>query len=438
MTKLRLIILFAVSTTIVAALSLSVQAQTRATCGCAFMSNPQPQNVRVLITGENQATPVRPNMVVHVGDLIKVRRPVTATLICDNVSGRIVLNNTPRNQPVPCKGIPEEGILIGRNGRKLEGATMGDATGHDFPVVLSPRSTKIFNPRPVLKWTSIPDANTYQVIIRGDTNSWSSSVTALPNSEVQQIAYPPECTNGQSIDCAPRLVPGQNYKLIVRANDRSSEEEDLPNLGFALLPLEEIETVRRAVEVLQQSVLGDSLKRKMLASLYANRGLLADAIDVLEGDKRDRNAEEIRLLGDLYLRIGLTRRAEASYLSLTDDSTDTPRGKAITHETLGEIYEALGNKQEAITHYSKARKMFVALKDSASIKKIQKRLVMLLRRFGTGRGPAAKLRPTWALNRVSIPAANDNSLAASAKPALGCCGCCWWRQGTKPSGRMRS
>jgi predicted negative regulator of RcsB-dependent stress response len=380
MTKYRFAFLFALTATVAAVSSLSVQAQTRATCGCAFVSSPQPQNVRVLIAGENQPKPAGPYMVVHFGDVIKVARPVTGTLICDNVTGRIVLNNTPRNQPVPCKGMPEEGILIGRNGRKLEGATMGDATGHDFPVVLSPRSTRIFNPRPVLKWTSIPDANTYQVIIRGDTNSWSSSVTAVPNSEVQQIAYPPECTNGQSIDCAPRLVPGQNYKLIVRANDRSSEEEDLPNLGFALLPLEEIATVRRAVEALQQSVLGDSLKRKMLASLYANRGLLADAIEVLEGYKRDRNPEEIRLLGDLYLRIGLTRRAEASYLSLIDDSTanqDTPQGKAITHETLGEIYEALGNKQEAITHYSKARKMFIALKDSASIKKIQKRLLML-------------------------------------------------------------
>lgn len=359
----------------------SIQAQTRATCGCAFVGNQQPKNVGVVFAGRTQAEAVKPNMVVHTGDVLKVRRPVSATLICDNVKTPASLKNTPRNQPVPCRGQPEEGILIGRNGRKIEGAVMGDTLARGFPVVLSPRSTKILGSRPMLRWTSIPNANMYRITVRGNEKSWSAIVPAKPGVQIQEVIYPPPCGVASNAKCAPALTSRQSYKLIVEANNRSSEEEDLPNLGFSMLALKQILSLKQAASVVNRLAIGAPLKTKMRASLYANNGLAADAIRLLESDANSQeNPEAVRLMGDLYFRIGLLREAENWYLKLLESrvrASDTTMGQAITNQTLAEIYEKLGNRNEAVRYYVEAEHLYQVLDDQDAMSRMNKRLADL-------------------------------------------------------------
>lgn len=359
----------------------TVQAQTRPACGCAFAQNRQPRNVVVLFAGESTTKPAQAGMVVHTGDLIKVNRRVSGTLVCDNVQAPVVLTSTPRNKPVPCKDKPPEGILIGRNGRHLDSNTMNDNLDVGYPIILSPRSTKLLNARPVLRWTTVADATSYKVIIRGDEGNWSTIIPAKSGSQTQELVYPQPCASGQKDGCAPPLKAGESYKLVVEANGRSSEEEDLPNLGFTLLTGDEIRQIQNTVAGFNRLALGNSLKIKMLASLYANNGLNAEAIRILEDVRlSQRNPEALRLLGNLYLNLSLTRRAEALYLNLLKLdllAQDTPAGKAITHQTLGEIYEALGNKQQAVRFYIEAKNIFRNLGDRESASKIKSRLANL-------------------------------------------------------------
>jgi tetratricopeptide (TPR) repeat protein len=80
-----------------------------------------------------------------------------------------------------------------------------------------------------------------------------------------------------------------------------------------------------------------------------------------ESPDTQRNPEAVRLLGDLYLKIALIREAEAQYLSLLKPplaTLDTPAGAAVTSQTLGEIYEQLGNTAEAVKYYTEAQKLF--------------------------------------------------------------------------------
>jgi tetratricopeptide (TPR) repeat protein len=108
--------------------------------------------------------------------------------------------------------------------------------------------------------------------------------------------------------------------------------------------------------------------------------LFLDADQVAGGIAEGAVADAVRLLGNLYLKIGLTRRAEALYLSLLTPalaSQDTLAGKAITHQTLGEIYESLGNPQEAIKYYLEARKAFLALNDRELAGRVERRLSAL-------------------------------------------------------------
>jgi tetratricopeptide (TPR) repeat protein len=227
----------------------------------------------------------------------------------------------------------------------------------------------------------VADATSYKVTIRGDEGSWSFTVPAKSGCQIQELIYPQPCASGQNSGCAPPLKAGESYKLVVQAKGRSSEEEDLPNLGFTLLTGEEIQKVQSITEALNRLAIGDSIKVKMRASVYANNGLNAEAIRVLEEDgPSQRNPEALRLLGNLYLKIGLTRKAEALYLNLLKPELlgqDTLAGKSITHQTLGEIYEALGNKKEAIKYYLVAKNIFRVLGDRESTGKIESRLADL-------------------------------------------------------------
>jgi hypothetical protein len=365
--------------TIMAVFPSVVTAQTRPQCGCVFVNGKEPQNVRIEFKGDPHFVPARANTVVHLGDFIEVTTPASATLICDNVSEKVEVGNKPRTRGVPCKQFPEEGILIGRNGRKLDSRTMG-GSGFDFPVVLSPRATKLMNPRPILRWTALDNASTYNLTVQGENENetWHASVTANPSNQIQQMVYPAPCDR-HTTKCAPALRAGESYKLIVEANGHSSEEEGLPNLGFALLPNEQIQNLLKTAKWIDALPVNSDLKTKMRASLYALNDLNGEAIDLLEHKVEDV-PDTIRLLGDLYLKIGLTRKAESAYLAALKSDVvrlDTGYGKAITQETLGEIYESLGNKAEAIRFYSDAKRRFQVLNDRESVNDIQQRLAAL-------------------------------------------------------------
>lgn len=345
----------------------AVSAQTQAACGCAFVNNQPLREVKVEFAGSTRAVDATSDTVVHTGDLIKVTPQSSGTLICDNVEGQVSLKTTPRNQPVPCEGKPPDGIIIGRNGRKLNGNTMGASEGTDAIVVLSPRSTRLLDARPVLRWTTLAEATAYKVTVRGDEMSWSVNVPAVVGSPTQEINYPPPCAQGQTTGCASPLTAGKIYKLVVEANGRSSEEEDLPDLGFGVLTEDEARRVREKVEAVNRMPVVGSLKTYMRASVYLHHRLNDDAIRLLK--ESAKNPDAVRLLGDLFLKVALTREAETQYLSLLKPplaNLDTPAGAAITFQTLGEIYEVIGNTPEAVKYYTEAKSRFLGLKDRPS------------------------------------------------------------------------
>lgn len=63
-----------------------------------------------------------------------------------------------------------------------------------FPILLSPRRTRVLDGHSVLRWTAVPGAGSYLVRIRGDGVDWSTNLDSR-----NELAYP---------DTAPELVPG--------------------------------------------------------------------------------------------------------------------------------------------------------------------------------------------------------------------------------------
>ena len=83
-----------------------------------------------------------------------------------------------------------------------------------------------------------------------------------------------------------------------------------------------------------------------------------------------------RSLGDLYLRIGLNRFAEERYLQalgLSQRLNDV-EGQALAQNALGLVYEALGNKGEALQRLQKAMEWYRKLGDAKRIEEIREQL----------------------------------------------------------------
>jgi hypothetical protein len=296
--------------------------------------------------------------VLRNGDLLRLDGSAQATVVCADLTMVSVPGGV---SGVPCK--------VARPVLTYGGSLVNPTRSipdSDFPLIVTPRKTKLLNPHPTLRWTPVAGATSYQVSMRGQGMNWSTDV-----SSGTEIAYPGD---------APALVAEAAYKVIVVAGTRSSEEETLPGLGFTLLEPDEATAVRDAEAKIRALGLPDEPTRLLLANLYAGQGLNAEAIEQLEAlSTTTQEPTVLRSLGEVYLTIGLNRLAEKNYLlalNLSERANDV-EGQALAQHMLGRIYEALGNADEAAQRLQKAKELYQPLGDTKTVRVIEQRLAGL-------------------------------------------------------------
>jgi tetratricopeptide (TPR) repeat protein len=229
-----------------------------------------------------------------------------------------------------------------------------------FPVIISPRKTKLIGTNPILRWTPVAGETEYRVKIIGDDFEWGTTVKSKT-----ELIYP---TN------APALLPGKTYKLTVTMGAHSSDDEGQPDLGFTILNAEKTKEAREAEKKIGKLKLPETPTKFLIAQLYRDFGLNAEAIEVLKDLPNAANEVAPALeLGELYIAIGLNRLAEESYLHALDlaEKADEIFGQSLAEYALGQIYEALGNKDEAIKRWQKAGELCQQLGDDEMVKKIK-------------------------------------------------------------------
>jgi hypothetical protein len=255
----------------------------------------------------------------------------------------------------PCKTGPEQSALVYAG--RLAAPTRSEPGVGEYPVVVSPRKTRLLDPHPALRWTAVPGVTQYRVSLQGV--DWSTTIDGST-----ETVYPPD---------APALVPGTVYRLIVEAGERSPTGEPSVGLGFELLGAGEVEAVRAAEAKIRALGLSDAATRLLTANLYAVHGLYAEAITLLDPLAGSGEPAVPRLVGDLYLSIGLNRQAEESYLqALTlSQGVNDAEGQATAHATLGAIYESLGSGEEAVRHWQDAIAGYEQIGDQAKIAELR-------------------------------------------------------------------
>lgn len=220
-----------------------------------------------------------------------------------------------------------------------------------IPYLISPRRTLLLNPLPILRWNAVPGANRYTVNLIGDEDSiWK---TVVGESEV--------------VYSGERLESKVDYLLIIEADTgTSSKEEDLPDLGFSLLDENEAIVVRDAVEKLIDLNLADEALAFALVNLYIKSELRAEAIAILESlvKQGSKTATVYLTLGELYTEIGLNLLAQDYYLkAIKLLGVEDVEGFAIASASLGNVHEAIGDRQSAIYWLTRARDKYQVLGD---------------------------------------------------------------------------
>jgi hypothetical protein len=221
--------------------------------------------------------------------------------------------------------------------------------------------------RPTLRWSAVASQPltagvTYKVSILSDAGIvWSRQVTSLT-----EMQYP--------ADEKP-LTRGAEYKLVITAGNRTSEEEGVPGLGFSVITDEEAKKIATAEASVRGLGLGPSESQFFIADLYAARGLSAEARVKLDALKKDlKELAVLRLLGDLYANAGLHREAASQYeaaLKLPQAITDL-EGQALTLSALGGSLEMLKRPNDAKASWMKAVEIFAKLGEQVTIEELSK------------------------------------------------------------------
>ena len=268
---------------------------------------------------------------------------------------------SPGPQGCPCVN-PEEGAI--QDGSRIPRTRGPDTAGSLFPVILSPRKTLLLTTRPVLRWSPVASspagAVTYKVSIVSFAGTiWSRQVTSRT-----EIEYPAD---------ERELTRGEEYKLVVTAGRKTSEDEGGADLGFIVMTDEEAKRIADAEASIRALNLRTSETQFFIADLYAARGLSSEAIIKLEALKGDlKELAVLRLLGDLHAHAGLHREAVTHYenaLKLPQAVSDL-EGQALTLTSLGRSYEMLKKADEAKASWTKAVEIFGKLGEQVTVEKL--------------------------------------------------------------------
>jgi hypothetical protein len=336
--------------------------------GSEINSN-QPVNLVVLVEGPvnlkrqgwSVYAPLAFGTTVHIGDLLRVNEGSRSQVVCSDLTLREVPTGI---SAVPCSAARV--VLKGKDGSKIM-ATRGWPSDGSFPVVLSPRKTKLISTHPTLRWTGVKGATAYTVVVRGGDLYWSTVVTSAT-----EVVYPQK---------APQLEVGVNYKLLVVANDGRPYDEPGLGLGFSLLPSQDKKAVLQEQKQIESLGLSEGPTQFLIAHLYADHGLYAEAIERLEGvSQKFKMAAVERLLGDLHMDIGLPRQAEADYLTSLDLSKaeNDDEAQMLLHQVLAYLYgHTLGNKGMASQHLNAMLDLARKLGDDSAANQAGKQLAEL-------------------------------------------------------------
>ncbi len=223
-------------------------------------SDSEPAQIKRLRQGWTAFHPVSWGTTSERGDLIQPPPGGIVTILCADLSLHILTAEGGN----PCRVSQPDLFWEG------ERIINPMAPNQPIPSVIYPRSTKILEERPLLRWRD-NGATSYAVSIVQDGGTiWEQ--TDVVGGE---LLYPSD---------APPLQPGGSYLLEVRdeTSNASSGQEGIPGRGFQLLTGAEVTAVRQKEMEIRALPLDEAGQQFVLAIYYTGQGLYGKALTALE------------------------------------------------------------------------------------------------------------------------------------------------------------
>jgi hypothetical protein len=227
-----------------------------------------------------------------------------------------------------------------------------------IPYLLSPRSTNIFNPRPVIQWQPALGATRYTVTISSSSQViWTTEVTGT------EVTY----------DGSSTLQPDEEYTVHIKANTGFSSQQEQGKFKvaprFKLLSLEDQQQLNQKLAQVKST--GSYVDLLATADVYEDYDLYSEAILLLI-PQATASPEIAQRLGDLYQQIKLDHLAVKSYQQALFQTRGDDRGnQALLYEQLGKSYVLLQQHQNAVDAYAQAQKYYELLGDQEMVEKMQ-------------------------------------------------------------------
>ena len=316
-------------------------------------------NVSIKRNGDSQYRSVSVGAILRNGDLIRPNPGAKVKIRCTNNTLWRVLAGVPSGLGVGCP----DSVALRYNGRGRGGC--------DFLAFLNNRclyTTQVLAASPDLRWNPVAGVTRYQVqVVNGNEVIW------------QQMAEATATHYGGT-----ELQPNVNYQLLVTTVDRPDHQR---TFRLTLQRLDETKTavLQMAIAQIDSPELSPEARAIALASIYQEveqsatassqvsnpSGLVWEAIATLEPLVFSGNSTPYvhRLLGDLYLEVGLLELATPRYrsaINLAQEASDC-QNQASAAVGLANIAAAQGDRRAAGRWLRQAREGYALLGDTRQV-----------------------------------------------------------------------
>lgn len=229
------------------------------------------------------------------------------------------------------------------------------------PYVISPRSTKIINSKPLIIWNPVPQTEKYIVQIEENGNLiWNAE------TDRTQISYPGE----------PNLKRETSYLVKIMSDTGISSEDNLSiDSTFKLINQTEEEEITSLTEKISSLDLSSEQKDYAVAALYASKGFDAESNLLLDKIVANdtKNVQAILNLGKGYLKIGLPLNAKTYFektIELAETNNDI-ESMAQAQEALAQTLLDIGRRDDGIQMLLQAEASFKSLGDNKHSEKLK-------------------------------------------------------------------
>ncbi|NJM06280.1 toll/interleukin-1 receptor domain-containing protein [Candidatus Gracilibacteria bacterium] len=289
--------------------------------------------------GWNSYVAVATGTTLRAGDRLRVSAGGQASVVCADGTAVVLQAAT---QPVPCSSNTNR-FIFAIDQAEWANAVLSSAEAA-VPRVIVPRASILLTTTPTIRWTAVEDRARYTVVLRREgAEIWRKTVE---NSAT--LVYPADQL---------ALESGPLYRFVVTADN--GQEERAQGTGVQVLGDEQAAALQADGALIAELALEAEAKRLLLANQYAQNGLYAEALVLLETPSTSAEQARLQLLGDLYLAVGLPDLAIAPYNQALAAATTTAStwAEAQANRMLGLVHSRLGgaeNRTRAIVHYQQA------------------------------------------------------------------------------------